>query len=1111
MNLPCPSRKRTHRRSPPVAAALLLEPRTHFSATTLYVDATATGANTGATWPNAYTSLQTAIAHAASGATIKIAAGTYSPSAANDPSATFQLPVNTTLIGGFAGSHAPDPDAAAASVTVLTGTVGSGASTGNAYHVVSIHTTNVTVQNLVIQNGDAVGSFTDAEGAGAFITASSAITFDHVTFTNNLTTTSTSGFGGAVFLDATSAATFTSDTFTLNGSGTGGAIYTQSPSLSITDCTFANNAAATDGGAIELASGTSQTVPIYASTFHDNQSAFGGAIEISGSNANIVNSVFYNNSATSNGGAIENVFSSTTVVLYCTMSQNHCGAAGGAIDDFQSTVFVLNSILLSNPSNDTTNTTPDLFTFSNTTPASVANITTSFITNRHDAGIAPEIGPRFVDPSAGDFRLRISTFTNLDHGTITGPIQALTTTDKLGVVRSDLFPSPGAFETPVDVTPPTTTISAPPLSKSTQIQLKLTETDDSDEAVDQQIFVSDDGGAFAPIADSFLSDFTFIGLPNHTYGFYVVGTDTSGNVESKPAVAEVTTLIDQLDPVSSVSALPTFTNAKTFTVSWTGTDLDASATTAHASGVATYDIFVSDDGGLTFTPFQTDTAATSASFTGEEGKTYTFRSIATDHAGNVEAERSTADVSTTIDTIAPTLNVIDPPAFIKDDTNFPILFSGSDNAGGSGISRFQISYTDNGVSAAPIIVTDPAARDFDFAGTEGHTYVYTVTAFDNAGNTAASSPSTTTIDTIAPVSSVTALPAQTTTAGGISLTFTSSDATSGIDHFQLFVSDNHGPFTSVGTTGFSFFLYTPIQDGHTYSFYTLATDKAGNVEPPKTSGDATTVTNLNAPLLTELGNSQPDSPNLAPTAAKVKLPKLIAGAVPGGSTVSGILSVINNGPATATGPFSVSYYISDDTTLSAADTFITTIASPKPLLLRSRGTGKIPFSLTLPNTVSGTVNLLAYINPPSSTNTLAIPESTTLDNVASISHFNAAPVTLNLAAGTLKVKAGKSGKSSTALFTVTNPSNASFSGSVTLTLTLLDSSNTTVLTTSKDFTADLTPGKSAHLTFPFDTPATGGVYTVNITLTTSTSQSSTADDLATAPLKVVTKSAKPHK
>jgi hypothetical protein len=101
--------------------------------------------------------------------------------------------------------------------------------------------------------------------------------------------------------------------------------------------------------------------------------------------------------------------------------------------------------------------------------------------------------------------------------------------------------------------------------------------------------------------------------------------------------------LDVTPPVSRITALPSIEPAiagkAAFNVDWSGTDV--------GSGIATYTIYVSDDGGA-FKPWQIATSLTSASYIGTAGHTYSFYSIATDNVGNVEAAKKTANAHTEV-------------------------------------------------------------------------------------------------------------------------------------------------------------------------------------------------------------------------------------------------------------------------------------------------------------------------------------------------------------------------------------------------------------------------------------------------------------------------------
>jgi hypothetical protein len=98
---------------------------------------------------------------------------------------------------------------------------------------------------------------------------------------------------------------------------------------------------------------------------------------------------------------------------------------------------------------------------------------------------------------------------------------------------------------------------------------------------------------------------------------------------------------DSIAPTSQVNALPVWITTTTFAVTWFGAD------PAPSSEIAAYDVQVRDGSG-SWIDWQTQTAHTSANFTGQYGHTYYFRSRARDYANNLEAYPSTPDSATTV-------------------------------------------------------------------------------------------------------------------------------------------------------------------------------------------------------------------------------------------------------------------------------------------------------------------------------------------------------------------------------------------------------------------------------------------------------------------------------
>jgi RHS repeat-associated protein len=110
--------------------------------------------------------------------------------------------------------------------------------------------------------------------------------------------------------------------------------------------------------------------------------------------------------------------------------------------------------------------------------------------------------------------------------------------------------------------------------------------------------------------------------------------DTNEPINTPP----IFNTIDIGQPNSTVITLPE-TVSETFTVNWGGSD--------DGSGIVFYDIFVSVNGGV-FTLWQDNIAATSATYTGDVGKTYAFYSVAKDGVGYTENAPLVADAKVTV-------------------------------------------------------------------------------------------------------------------------------------------------------------------------------------------------------------------------------------------------------------------------------------------------------------------------------------------------------------------------------------------------------------------------------------------------------------------------------
>jgi len=127
-------------------------------------------------------------------------------------------------------------------------------------------------------------------------------------------------------------------------------------------------------------------------------------------------------------------------------------------------------------------------------------------------------------------------------------------------------------------------------------------------------------------------------------------------------------------------------------------------------------------------------------------------------------------------------------------------------------------------------------------GSNGETLYARVRAHDQAGNTGTWSGSSDGImvDTEAPVSAVTPLAGR-LVAPDIPLTWSGQDPTtgSGVRDYTIYASTDGSPFASFLSKTTSTSGTFVGEAGHSYAFYSIASDNAGNVEAPPTTADAT--------------------------------------------------------------------------------------------------------------------------------------------------------------------------------------------------------------------------------------------------------------------------------
>ncbi len=191
---------------------------------------------------------------------------------------------------------------------------------------------------------------------------------------------------------------------------------------------------------------------------------------------------------------------------------------------------------------------------------------------------------------------------------------------------------------------------------------------------------------------------------------------------------------------------------------------------------------------------------------------------------------------------APTVTMTAPAGGSVTRNNLPTLSANATDHSGTGLAgiQFQVS-SDSGKTwqnAGPVETSAPFTFTCTTPLTDG-SYQARAIATDNTGATAVATPVSFLVDTTPPTSSVSALPASTSTTS-FTVSWSGSDGAngSGIASYTIDVSEDGGPYnpwpaeTNTTQTSATF----TGQFGHTYCFYSIATDNAGNVQPAPGSG-----------------------------------------------------------------------------------------------------------------------------------------------------------------------------------------------------------------------------------------------------------------------------------
>jgi chitinase len=336
-----------------------------------------------------------------------------------------------------------------------------------------------------------------------------------------------------------------------------------------------------------------------------------------------------------------------------------------------------------------------------------------------------------------------------------------------------------------------------------------------------------------------------------TYEFRLVATNDSGSATGSTLTFTTpgcpAAVCDTTAP-SSAADSPAFNTSGHFPVTYTAGD------DAGGSGVARVDLYAKGPGDLGYALAASDAdpqSSGSFSYAALLDGSYSFYTVATDQAGNVES-RSAAQTTTVVDTVAPSSSASAPAS--STSSKLTVGYAASD--AGSGLARVDL-YA-KGPGDATFLKVDSASDgapsgSFAYDATGDGTYRFFTVAVDKAGNAEApptGDDASTAVDAGAPTSEASAGAYANRTA--LTIAYTASDAGAGLAQVDLYAK---APGDSVyakvasrtGSAASGSFAYTATAGDGSYSFYTRASDTAGNVEAAPSAPEAVVVVDTAAP------------------------------------------------------------------------------------------------------------------------------------------------------------------------------------------------------------------------------------------------------------------------
>ena len=306
----------------------------------IYVNAAATGNQSGTNWAGAYTNLQAALNVAFPCTEIWVARGTYSPASGK----SFSMPSGTKIYGGFFGNETLLSQRNwSTNQSILLGSANAAVIYNIGYDTPVDQTATLdgfTVTSssgqFGINNQQASPTirncrFVNNSRSAIVNWSGSAPLIANCVFTNNNEAAIHNGFSSVVITNCTFSGNHDGSVINFGGTAT------------ISYCLFENNTGVFASGGVYDKDASSL---ISWCTFRGNSAGSGGAVVTEFSTTRIVNSLFHDNSSYI-GGALDNA-GSTLTLINCTVAENYAAARAGGVSLGGGTNEILNTIFWNN-------------------------------------------------------------------------------------------------------------------------------------------------------------------------------------------------------------------------------------------------------------------------------------------------------------------------------------------------------------------------------------------------------------------------------------------------------------------------------------------------------------------------------------------------------------------------------------------------------------------------------------------------------------------------------------------------------------------------------------------------------------------------------------------